>query len=180
MAMNNGGSINNTGNPIKHTHGIGDLNNVSSGGQDGDLLAYSDGVWKPHEATPFVMAAGRITQATALILTGGVSATFTVNYADDTGGLSTDTKFTLPPIVVLSHSASSGTSKYLVLHVSSSTVDGFTWYAANPYSNTAVAGTITISFISIQIDDSIAYKNDNVTVSDGGAASGMVSRDPGA
>lgn len=163
MALNNGGTINNTSNPTGHSHSIHQITELSAGGITGDMLVYSNDIWIPHDATPYVVASGLVTQTLAVAIgASGKGGPYTVNFATLFG---VDTKFTLAPIVTIAHSSTdAASSRFLILHVETATTTGFTWYAYNPMASASGTGSIIISFTAIQMFAT--------------TAGGMVSRDP--
>lgn len=166
MPMMNGGTITNTGNPTGHSHSIEQITDINSGATTGDLLVYSNGVWVPHEATPFVVGVGIYTNAASIstIAANGNAGPYAINYETIFG---TPTKFTLIPVLTMSLQGAAGSTNFLVPRATSLSTTGFNLYLYNPRasaSGTIGIGDLILHFTAIQIDDV--------------ASSGLVSRDP--
>jgi hypothetical protein len=167
MALNNGGTINNTSNPTGHSHSIHQITELSAGGITGDMLVYSNDIWIPHDATPYVVASGQYTNSSAIISSiaaNGNAGPYAINYETFFG---IPTKFTVNPILTAVLSGASGGQQFLTIRTTNASTTGFSFYIYNPRAvasgDIAINGLV-VQFHAIQISAT--------------ANGGMVSRDP--
>ena len=169
MALNNGGTINNTSNPTGHSHSIHQITELSAGGITGDMLVYSNDIWIPHDAAPYVVASGTYTNSLAIIpsiAANGNAGPYAITYSD-ASVFGIPTKFTVNPILTAVLSGAAGGQQFLTIRTTSASVNGFSFYLYNPRAvasgDIAINGLV-VQFHAIQISAT--------------AAAGMVSRDP--
>lgn len=166
MALNNGGTINNTSNPTGHSHSIHQITELSAGGITGDILVYSNDIWIPHDATPYVVASGVYSNPSIItsVAANGNAGPYAINYETYFG---IPTKFTINPILTAVLSGASGNQQFFTIRTTNASTTGFSFYLYNPRavaSGDIAIGGISVQFHAIQISAT--------------ASAGMVSRDP--
>ena len=166
MALDNGGTINNTSNPTGHSHSIHQITELSAGGVTGDMLVCSNDIWIPHEATPYVVASGIYIHQDpiASIPANGNTALIEINYETFFG---IPTKFKFTPILTVSLAFNFANQEFLTVRTSSASTTGFFFTLYNPRA--VASGAIAANAVRLQFHAVQMFSN---------AAGGMVSRDP--